>query len=211
MTTTTIDGDDQHTKTQTKIQELRLLSASEDTNQAIVTKNKYDFSSESFPDPFPCHSEEWGRIFLVQLPNYITVEHGRLVKHEVIESLKELFTGVGVPGRVFEEHVKQESHFRFVNESMSKVTLPSRRQPRRYFGLPYFEQHTLQRNLDLEIFLDRDTKKVELTCASTGKQIQYFEFEKDKTKGPLLTLPRKMTFWASSHSNGGWDGTLISS
>jgi hypothetical protein len=77
-------------------------------------------------------------------------------------------------------------------------------------SLPYYELRRYQPKIwNLQQFVkdfrDPLTEEFELTCSTTGRQLQIHE-SADATEGPLIVVPRRVTYWRNVESSGRWDG-----
>jgi len=155
------------------------------------------------------------RIIIIQLPRYVHHEKSRLTANTgAVSKLGKHLSKLGLPNRILEDHVATENHpFRF-SENFRTLLAPSERYPGQSFTIKYYEARTFDAEWSQETrsaFRNPTTGEFEFTCANTGHQIQVHEWHEEVHRGPLMVVPRNVSFWCKMGARNNWDGEFTES
>jgi hypothetical protein len=127
---------------------------------------------------------------------------------------RSLHNAIQIPEIVFQSHIRKSNNpFRYSSNFMNPV-MPTESglhyAKTGWVSLPYYVLRWYQPDeWDAKSFVknyrDPLTEEYELVCAETGQQIQVHE-SSCGSRGPLVIVPRKTTFWWRVNTQGGWDG-----
>lgn len=127
-------------------------------------------------------------------------------EEDIANSISDFFgKALGIHQSVFEDHAARGPKFRF-SEDFTFPKAPSSLRSEASFLLRYYELISFTGDPStLSILSDED--EVSLICSSTGRQIQYHQWQGCRRKdGTLLIVPRKCSFWVRRGKERGYDG-----
>jgi len=121
--------------------------------------------------------------------------------------LAEFFkNSLGVPQTLFKDHGAHGPKFRF-SEEFTSPSAPTTLRADESFALRYYELISYTGDPSTLCHLS-ELDDVELTCASTGRQIQFHQWQGCRRKeGMLLIVQHKCSFWVRKTSENGYTGT----